>query len=73
MQPDIRGFIDDLQPAILGRLHQVAGDLGLAVNRDMLAGQFKCVDPDQSLTVCKAKAFLEQAFLVEPRIEPEPV
>jgi hypothetical protein len=73
MQRNICCLINDLQPALRCRIHQIARDLGLAIDGDMLAGQFICADPNQPLAIGNAKAVFEQAFLVQPFIDIQPV
>ena len=67
------GLVDHLEPALLARVHQVAGQLGLAVDHDLLAGQLGDVDADQPLAVGEVEAVVRQALGLEPRIEPEPL
>ena len=38
VQHDVVGLVDHFEPALIGRVHQVFRDLGLAVDHDMAAG-----------------------------------
>ncbi len=73
VQRNVGGLVDHLQPAFWCGIHQVAGHFGLAVNRDMLAGQAKRVDPDQPFTIGKRKALFEHPFRVQTGIDAQPV
>lgn len=57
----------------MGRIHQVAGDLGLTVNDDSLAGQVCNVDTDQSFTIGQVETHFDQPFGFEARVQPQPL
>ena len=65
--------LDNFQSPGWRCIHQIAGNLSLAVNRRMLACQAVGINADQSLAIGKAKALFEQPFGSQPRIKAEPV
>ncbi|MDB5680359.1 MAG: hypothetical protein JWO16_164, partial [Sphingomonas bacterium] len=64
-------FEDDVQPARRRCVDQVADDLGLTIDGDMLARELGDLDPDQALAIGKIEAFFQQPVGVEPRIYAE--
>jgi len=62
VQGNVVGVPDDLQPAFGCGVDQVAGDLGLAIDRHRTASQRPGVDTDHPIAPGEAKAILRQSF-----------
>ncbi len=71
VQRHIRCFIDDVQASFVTAVHQVARQLGLAIDDDMAAGQRGDVDADETLAIGQIEAVMHQPFGLEARIEPQ--
>ena len=72
MDRDVLCAVQHWQAARRGGVHQVAGDLGLAIDHHGLAGQARHIDPDKAFAIGQVEAFLDQPFSLEPRVEAEP-
>ena len=71
MQCDFSGVVYDFKVALLGCVHQIAGDLCLAINHDLLSRQFREIDVDKIVAIGQVKAIVQQTFGVHARIEPQ--
>ena len=67
MRRDIGGLIDGGEPGRLARIHQVEGDLGLAVDHYGLAGEALHVDSMTGATEGKLDPVMDQALTMGPR------
>ena len=68
---DVLGLVHRAAPRRLARLHQVAGDLGLAVHHHALAGQAVQVDAMALAAEAQLHAVVRQAFGVHARAHAE--
>ena len=73
VQRHVGRLVDDLESPLGCRLHEVAGELGLAVHHHLLAGEAGNVDPDQPLAVGEVEAVVRQALAVHALGQAEPV
>jgi len=50
-QDDVVDIVDNIQPAFGRGVHQVPGQLSLAIDHNLLAGEFGDIDPGQTLAI----------------------
>ncbi len=73
MQCHVGRFIDDLQTTSGRRLHQVAGNLRLAIYHDLPSGQARDVNADRPLAAGQVKTVMGQPFTMHPLAKAQPV
>jgi hypothetical protein len=73
VERDVLGLIDHRQTAVRRGFHQVAGQLGLAIDHDVLAGQFGDVDADQPVAIGEVEALFDQPLGVHALVDAQPL
>src|SRR5204862_7074711 len=71
MQADIRRLVDARGARRGPAIHEVAGDLGLAIDRDALAGQRLKIDAVPGAGKAELRPVMDEALVVPARAEPE--
>ncbi len=69
---EVARLADDLQPSAWCGGEQVAGDLGLAIDGDVAAGERLEVDADQPVVGGQVEAVLYQPLGVYPHVDAQP-
>lgn len=73
MERNVSRLIDNCEFAIVAGIHEIAGQLGLAVDHDLCTDEIGHVDADQALAVGKIEAIVRQAFGHHPTLEAKPL